>query len=252
MTRSAWRILGVGFVLFAGLVLLPGSVFADEIPKHVATTPATQTAEWAVKWWMPRHEQKLKELAKGDIELVFIGDSITHGWENAHDVWKEYYWDRKSINLGFSGDRTEHVLWRLDHGAVDGITPKLAVIMIGTNNIGHKSSTPEQTVDGIRAILARLEAKHPKMKILLLAVFPRGADRNDAFRKQVEQINERLPALADGKRVFYLDIGDKFLEGDGTLPKSIMPDLLHPNRKGYRIWAETMEPMIQKLMSENK
>ena len=252
MKRASWKHIGSGLVLLIGLTLAPISVYGKEIPKHVATTPTTQTAEWAVKWWMPRHEQKLKEAANGDIDLVFIGDSITHGWENVPDLWNKYYRDRKPLNLGFSGDRTEHVLWRLDHGAIDGIQPKLAVIMIGTNNIGHKSSTPEQTVDGIRAILARLGAKHPQMKILLLAVFPRGADRNDPFRRQVEEINEHLPALADGKRVFFLDLGGKFLDKGGTLPKKLMPDLLHPNKEGYQIWAEAMEPTICRVLGDGK
>lgn len=201
-------------------------------------------------WWMKRHEEKMEIVKKGGINLVFMGDSITHGWEGSgKELWAQLYAPRGAVNLGYSGDRTEHVLWRLDHGELDGITPKLCVMMIGTNNIGHGSSTPEQTVIGVKAILDKMEKLQPQMKVLLLAVFPRGADKSDRLRQAVDKINEGLPALADGKRVFYLDIGPKFLEGD-VLPREIMPDLLHPKAEGYKIWAEAIEPSIKKLMGE--
>ena len=227
-----------------------GSTYALAADTMVATTPADRNNEG---WWKDRHAAKVakvKELA-GNVDLLMIGDSITHGWEGGgKEVWNKYYGNRKAFNIGFSGDRTEHVLWRLDHEEVDGISPKLAVMMIGTNNVGHGSSTPAQTIEGVKAILAKLEKKLPETKVLLLAVFPRGADENDRLRKQVNEINEGLPALADGKRVFYLDIGPKFLDENKVLPKSIMPDLLHPNAQGYEIWAEAIEPSVKKFLGE--
>lgn len=215
-----------------------------------AVQPEVQTAAWAQSWWMPRHEAKLKEKNERDrVDLLMIGDSITHGWEGrGRKVWDEFYAKRNALNLGFSGDRTEQVIWRFQHDEIKGISPKLAVIMIGTNNAGHRKDKPAETAAGIKAILQELEERLPDTKCLLLAIFPRGKDANDEYRKLNDATNDIIKGFADNRRVFYLDINDKFLEADGTLSKSIMPDLLHPNEKGYRIWAAAMEPMVAKLM----
>lgn len=259
MTRKS-----IAFAAFLTTALCVGDSFARAQEAAVqagdknatlvnATEPEVQTAEWAKAWWMPRHESKLKDLKEaGDVNLLMIGDSITHGWEGAGKaVWQKYYAPRRAFNIGFSGDRTENVLWRLDHGAADGISPKLAVIMIGTNNTGHRQDPPDETAAGIRAIIDRLGRKLPKTKVLLLGVFPRGASSDDRLRKINDQINERISKFADEKRVFYLDINQTFLSDDGTLTKEVMPDLLHPREKGYQMWAEAMEPSIKKLMGES-
>lgn len=217
-----------------------------------AVTPEVQTAAWAVKWWQPRHDQKLADLKKmKKVDLLMIGDSITHGWEGrGKKAWDEYYAKRNAFNIGFSGDRTENVLWRLQHGAVKGISPKLAVIMIGTNNTGHRQDPAEETAAGIKAIIAELHKQLPKTKVLLLAIFPRGAKTDDPLRKLNTSINEIIAGFADGKKVFFLDINSEFLDDDGTLPKSVMPDLLHPHEAGYATWAKAMEPSIAKLMGK--
>ncbi len=186
---------------------------------------------------------------QGHVDLIMIGDSITHGWEGAgKDVWNKYYGKRHALNLGIGGDQTQHVLWRLDHGNIDGISPKLAVLMIGTNNSG--SNSPEQIAEGVRAIVDKLRAKLPQTKVLVLAIFPRGPDNHDPLRQVNAKANRIISKLADGRTVFYLDIGPKFLQADGTLSHEIMPDLLHPNAKGYEIWAEAIEPTVAKLMGE--
>ena len=234
-------------------VCLGSVVVAQETAEQVkALKPEVQTAEWAVKWWMPRHEEKLKTLSEmKKVDLLMIGDSITHGWEGrGKSVWDKYYAKRNAFNIGFSGDRTEQVLWRFDHGELDGISPKAAVVMIGTNNTGHRKDAPDETAAGIKAILDRLHEKLPQTKVLLLAIFPRGASANDELRLINDAINERISKFADNERVFYLDVGDKFLAEDGTLPKSIMPDLLHPNEEGYEIWAQAMEPALTKLLGK--
>ena len=222
----------------------------DAKPASKSITPEIQTAQWAVKWWMPRHQEKLAEKEKMEqVDLLFVGDSITHGWENGgKPVFDEYYKDRNTLNIGFSGDRTEHVLWRFQHGAIDGIKPKLAVVMIGTNNTGHRMDPAEETALGVQFILSELKQRLPETKVLLLGIFPRDADSNGKHRVRNDEINAMIKDFADEKRVHFLDIGDKFLESDGVLPKSIMNDLLHPNKKGYEIWAQAMEPMIEKLM----
>ena len=227
--------------------------FAQETATAVkAVQPEVQTATWAVKWWMPRHEEKLKQLSEMDkVDLLMIGDSITHGWEGkGKTVWEKYYAKRNAFNIGFSGDRTEQVLWRFNHGEIDGISPKAAVVMIGTNNTGHRQDPADETAAGIEAIVDQLGKKLPNTKVLLLAIFPRGASADDKLRQLNDAINERISKLADNQRVFYLDVADKFLEDDGTLPKSIMPDLLHPNEQGYEIWAQAMEPLLVKMMGE--
>jgi lysophospholipase L1-like esterase len=213
---------------------------------------AIQPEDRKDKWWQDRHEQKLAQLKETEkVDLLMIGDSITHGWENGGSAtWAKFYKDRNAFNIGFSGDRTEHVLWRLDNGEVDGISPKLIVMMIGTNNTGHRQDKPENTAEGIKAILAKLQQKLPESKVLLLGVFPRGATADDPLRKINTGINDIIKGYADDKRVFFLDISDKFLAEEGELPKSVMPDLLHPNAKGYQIWAEAMEPKIVELMGE--
>lgn len=243
-------------ILLPVLLLLTAASFSvgDEkksAPK--AVTPEVQTAKWAVKWWGPRHEQKLADLKKQKkVDLLMIGDSITHGWESGgKSVWQERFEKRNAFNIGFSGDRTEQVIWRLQNGEVDGISPKLAVIMIGTNNVGHRQDPPAETAAGIKTIVGELRKRLPKTKLLLLAIFPRGANKDDRLRKLNDGANEIIKSYADDENVFFLDINSVFLEDDGVLPKSVMPDLLHPNARGYQMWADAMEPTIRKLMGED-
>jgi enterochelin esterase-like enzyme/lysophospholipase L1-like esterase len=226
---------------------------APGVESRLSILPEVQTAQWAVQWWRPRHESKLAErkLMK-QVDLLMIGDSITHGWENAgKSTWQKYYANRQALNLGFSGDRTEHVIWRIQNGAVDDIQPKLAVIMIGTNNAGHRREASARTAAGIRRIINELQLRLPKTKILLLGIFPRGETRNDPMRRLNEATNEIIKDFADNDKVWYLNINPHFLEDDGLLPKDVMPDLLHPNSKGYEIWASAVEPTIVRLLGEN-
>lgn len=199
--------------------------------------------------WMQRHESFNKRVEEGNVDLLMIGDSITHGWEGAgREVWKQYYGDRNAVNLGIGGDRTQHVLWRLEHGNIDDISPKLAVLMIGTNNSG--SNTPEEIAAGVEAIVQKLRTELPKMKVLVLAIFPRGEDDSHPGRQVNMKANELIKAQADDEMVFFLDINSAFLTEDRKLTREVMPDLLHPEAKGYAIWAEAMEPTVAKLMGE--
>lgn len=210
-----------------------------------ATIPATRGDE---KWWRERDAQLTRNARKGGVDLAFIGDSITQGWEGAgKKVWEEFYGDRKPINLGIGGDRTEHVIWRLTHGNLAKIKPKVAVLMIGTNNTGHFDQDPDQVAAGVASILEILKERLPETKVVLQGIFPRGADRFDPKRLNNIAINQRIRRLADGDTVRFLEIGDVFLSADGTLSKKIMPDLLHLNEKGYRLWAEALEPTLEEL-----
>jgi lysophospholipase L1-like esterase len=194
-------------------VCLPSLISAQEAKPDVKPEVKPNDAVIPVPkegGWMKRHESFNERVKKGNVDLIFIGDSITQGWEGkGKKVWDEFYGKRNAVNLGISGDRTQHVLWRLDHGNVEGIKPKAAVIMIGTNNSG--SNTSEQIAEGVKAIVEKLKEKLPETKILILAVFPRGANKDDARRKVNAGANELIAKLADDKQVFYLDIGPKFL-----------------------------------------
>ena len=238
-------ILSRRLLLAAALVAvcLPGFSFAQDKPND-AIVPAPRDGKL-----MERHESFNRRVKEGNADLIFIGDSITAAWEGpGKNVWAEFYGKRNAVNLGIGGDRTQHVLWRLDHGNIDGIKPKLAVLMIGTNNSGMNTS--EQIAAGVKAIVEKLRTKLPETKVLILAIFPRGADKEVANRKVNEGANEIIKSLADGNMVHYLDIGPKFLEADGTLSKEVMPDLLHLNEKSYRTWAESTEPKIKELLGE--
>lgn len=237
------------------LSLLAASSFAADIAKNYAVLPVLHPGTER------RHESFNEISKKGEAQLVFLGDSITHGWEsNGKTVWEKYWSPLNAANFGIGGDRTEHVLWRLENGNFDGLKPKEIVLMIGTNNTGHGGRqikeindevyqcTAEQTAEGVKAIIARLKAKCPGAKILLLAIFPRGENSEHKLRQQNEATNKIIKTFADDKTVFFMDIGPKFLQNDGTLSKDVMPDLLHPNEKGYEIWAEAIEDKVKELL----
>lgn len=214
-------------------------------PKESATEPKPRDAGW-----VKRHERLVAEAAtlKGKVDLLFVGDSITDGWHGGgKKVWDENYAPLHAFNLGIGGDRTQHVLWRIDNGEMDGLTPKLAVLMIGTNNLG--ANTNEEIVEGITACVKDIQKHSPTTKVLLLGVFPRGASPTNPARQRIKDINTEIAKLDDGgKTVKYLDIGSKFLDADGNLTKEIMPDALHPNAKGYQIWADATKDAISEMM----
>lgn len=219
--------------------------------KTVAVTPSMLNEFWARSWWEPRHKEKLQRIQQGNVDLLMIGDSITQGWENeGKAAWEKFYAGRNAVNLGYGGDRTENVLWRLQHGEVDGINPRVAVLMIGTNNTGHRLERPEFTANGIKTILQELRTRLPETKILLLGIFPRD-EKPDAEMRQINnRINDIIKTYADNQHIFYLNINERFLAADGTLSREVMPDLLHLNESSYAVWAEAMEPTLVKLLQE--
>ena len=222
-------------------LLLAATALADP---HVATTPVARDGE---AWWVERHAKCVETTKAGGIDLAFLGDSITQGWEG-QPAWETHFAPLKAANFAFSGDRTEHVLWRLANGELVGLSPKLIVIMIGTNNLGHNSSNPQQTADGVKAIVSTLREKIPAAKILLLGIFPRDEKPDGALRTQVAEATSLFKSAADGQNVHFLDIGAKFLNEDGTASKEIMPDFLHLSQKGYDIWASAIAPKVAELM----
>jgi lysophospholipase L1-like esterase len=234
----AMRLLKASALL--GLCLLAWALARD-----TKDNPATKPINCNI----PRHKEILTNVAKGDADLIFIGDSITQGWEwDGKEEWKKEFAPLKPVNLGISGDQTGHVIWRITKGKeLEPIKPKLAVVMIGTNNTGAGHSA-EQTAGGIKAIVEELRKQKPDMKILLLGVFPRSEKPTDPLRDENKSINAIISKLDDGKHVFYKDISEKFLEKDGSLDMKIMPDFLHLSVKGYEIWGKAIKDDVQKLM----
>ena len=193
------------------------------------------------------HERFVKVAQEGTAELVFLGDSITAGWGSKKEIWNTAFGQYKPANFGIGGDRTQHVLWRITNGELDGIKPKAVVLMIGTNNSGSDSA--EGIADGIKLIVATVREKQPQAKILLLAVFPRGEKVSpNPGRDKLNQVNATIAKLDDGKNIHFLDIGSKFLQPDGSLSKDIMPDFLHLSEAGYQIWADAIGPKLAELM----
>lgn len=199
-------------------------------------------------WWREAHEEINARIEQGNVDLIFVGDSITQGWrDEGWDTWHEYYAPRNAVNLGIGGDSTQHILWRLRHGNIDGIHAKLAIILIGTNS-AH-TNTPQEIADGIEAVVNELRLRLPDTKILLLAIFPRDPGPTPA-REIVAEASALASGLADGEFVHYLDIGEVFLENDGTISDAVLHDYVHLSPEGYRRWAEAIEATVQRLMDE--
>jgi beta-glucosidase len=200
-----------------------------------------------------KHARNVESITNGEINVLFMGDSITDFWRNStgpmagKPVFDKYYGDMKVANFGISGDTTQGVLYRLRDGEGQGFKPRAIMLMIGTNNNGRNS--PPEIAEGIGAVVLEMRKDFPDAKILLLGVFPRGGP-NDPLRGAIAEVNKRISKLHDGKHVFYLDIGSKFLDENGNIPRDVMGDGLHPTTKGYEIWAEAVKEPLANLLKD--
>lgn len=240
---------------FLAIATVPAFRAAAQTP---AASPPPVDASAAIpkedsKSFFERHESFLARAKAGPIGLLFLGDSITEGWRNAPHIWEHYFAKYDPANFGISGDQTQNVIWRIENGELDGISPKVVVLMIGTNNSGWH--TGGEIAAAVRKIVGMIRTRLPKTKVLLLAIFPRGPRvRNgvaEPWEQRMEAIrtaNADLAKLDDGGYVRFLDINTAFLGNDGTIPKSIMPDQLHPSRTGYQAWADAMQPALDDMM----
>jgi lysophospholipase L1-like esterase len=222
---------------------------------HTAIKPVSRDANW-----MKRHEAFVEIAKKGEVELLFLGDSITDSWGGeghgkgspGAKVFEREFGALKTANFGISGDRTQHVLWRLQNGELDGIKPKVVMLMIGTNNSNGKDNTAQEIADGVKAIVSEIHKKSPQTKVLLLAIFPRGKDNVGAMiaqRQKIVDANKIIAQLDDkGTSVKFLDIGKGFLNEKANPNSDLMPDYLHLSPKGYQIWADAVKPTILELM----
>jgi lysophospholipase L1-like esterase len=253
MTRTSSLRL---FICIVASVLSSGLVWAE----GPTTAPASRSApepidQPAVKKdatgkpqqrFMELHHTFLWRGREAPIGVLFLGDSITEGWMNGGaKVWREHYWKYEPADFGIGGDGTQHVLWRIANGELNGISPKVVVLMIGTNN--HNNPVDEIAAADTR-IVEQIHEKLPETKVLLLAIFPRGEQPTDPLRDKLKAVNAQLAKLDDGNKTRYLDIGEKFLEPDGKIAKAVMNDFLHPTAKGYEIWADAMQPLLGDMM----
>lgn len=259
-------------LVFAALFLaLPLAVHAQPTtaPVPPATPPATRPATQPADVPAPRinpdgsihtrfrtmHESFLRRAREGPIGLLFLGDSITQQWADAgKQVWAERYAKHDAANFGISGDRTQYVLWRIANGELDGINPKVVVLLLGTNNTG--SNTADEIAAGDAKIVGQIRAKLPDAKVILLAVFPRGPRRGNVeeaerHMKVIRAVNERLAKLDDGRHVRFLDLGPK-LAPTGVPSPEVMPDGVHLSPQGYQIWADGMQPLLDELMGQTR
>ena len=235
-------------------LLLSSGILAEKQNTAVLPTPKLENDFYD---WYKRHDEVKALASQGEVNLVFIGDSITHMFgglpksriARGKEVWQKYYAHRKALNLGFGWDRTPNVLWRLENGEFDKIQPKLAVLLIGTNNLAgtknYKKNSPQEVVSGIDVICKAIHQKSPQTHVLLLSLLPRGKTE---LMDDIRKINQSLPQLARGELITFVNLYGQFVDESGALRKDLMHDEVHPNAKGYKVWAEALEPYLRKYL----
>ncbi len=199
------------------------------------------------KWWRGNCARILKDIKKmdGNVDVGFVGDSITARWGSA-ELWQKHWGAYKAVNMGIGGDQTQHVLWRLQNGQLDGYKAKVFVVMIGTNNMWDRNAEPAHAAAGVKAVLDLIKSKQPQAKILLMSILPAGEKPNPGREKRMA-VNELISKFAGGS-VEYMDISAKYLQPDGTISKEDMHDFLHLAPKGYDIWAEAIGGKLKELL----
>jgi lysophospholipase L1-like esterase len=204
--------------------------------------------------WMARHESMVQRVKEGDIDLLLLGDSITDYWDKrSPEVYNDTFGAYKTANFGISADRTQHLLWRLQNGIGEGFSPKLVILLIGTNNTGFEKdkttprNQPKEVIEGVQAVVAEVRARFPTSPLLLFGLFPRGEPDNPQ-RAQIQQVNQAIRQLEDGRSLFFENIGNQFLDTNGNIPENLMPDKLHPGPDGYTIWARAIRPYLKRYL----
>lgn len=231
------------------LILASAFSFASEnlTPSGTNPTPRTKEFSWmSVDAWNKMYAEDIAVADQGGVDLLFVGDSITAGWN--WDIWQKNFSQYHPANFGIGGDHTGNLLWRLKYGHAEKLKPKAVVLLIGVNNFGHLNETPKQVAEGITATVKLLRKIYPNAKILVNGVFPFEEQATSPKRTMVKETNTLVAKLNDNKHIFVKDYGSLFLQPDGSISKDVMGDFLHPTAKGYQIWVDAMLPDIQKLM----
>jgi lysophospholipase L1-like esterase len=225
-------------------------------PAIVAPVPAPRAGAWIPTFrpwntdkWLTRHDAFVARAKQGGIDVLFLGDSITDFFTTRGvDAWQHNIATLgTAVDFGISGDRTQWLLWRINHGELDGCDARVVVLMIGTNNLD--ATTPENVARGIASVLSAVRTRLPNAIVILNALLPRGLP-DDPVRLKLAAVNGLIRPLADGTRVWWLDAGAGFLGQDGSIPLALMPDELHPSPKGYEIWASALRPLVDEALSQ--
>lgn len=247
MTSSKKNLLQFCFGMTLALLCQFSNALSPVPPS--GTTPTKRTIEYpwmSVAAWDKMHAEDVLAAQFDQVDVLFVGDSITAGWD--WSIWEKNFKPLKAANFGIGGDNTGNVLWRLQHGAVGNIQPKLIVLLIGVNNIGGMQESPEQAATGVTKVVQQLQLAWPHSKILLNAVFPFDQDAKSPNRSKVNQLNKIIAKLGNNKTIIFKDYGPLLLQKDGSISPDIMADFLHPTPKGYQVWADAMTPDIQQLL----
>lgn len=230
------------------LLFIPCFVFAKNSISEPIPSKRTIEYPWmSVAAWDKMHAEDTLVAQYDRVDLLFIGDSITAGWN--WDIWQKNFAPHKAANFGIGGDHTGNVLWRLQHGAIGNIQPKVIVLLIGVNNFGHLNESPEQVAAGVAKVVQQLQLAWPNSRILLNAVFPFDQDAKSPNRIKVKELNKRISKLQNKTTIIFKDYGSLMLQKDGSISPEIMGDFLHPTAKGYQVWADAMTPDILDLLA---
>ncbi len=235
--------------------MIPSMLLASFVSSLIAAdlSQPNVAAPCLDKRWFGKHNYLVSLVRqasqKPELDLYFLGDSITEFWpELGKDSWQREFGKLRVLNCGVSGDTTQNILYRIEHGEFDHITPKVVVLLAGINNLGSSPGLqPGDLASGLQRIVATLRRKSPASKILLLSIFP-SSEPTDPIRGRTQATNLEIAKLADNANVFYLDIYGAFLDANGVFPPSVSPDGLHLYAKGYQIWADAMRPTLQRLL----
>lgn len=234
--------------LIAAILALPHQHMSAAMEDPALPVPRTTEYPWmSVAEWNAKHARDVAEANAGDAGLIFVGDSIIEG-ASEQEVWTDAFGRYQSANFGIGGDKTQNVLWRLENGGIGNLRPKAVILLVGVNNFGHDDDTAHDVFRGIKAIVEKLRDAFPKAKIMVCGIFPFGETPDAQYRQRVKDANAEASSLHDGEHVFFVDIGHRFLESDGTISPEVMGDFLHPTMEGYRRWTAAIAPTIHEWM----
>lgn len=232
------------------------SITTEQTQTSKATTPTPRTLNFSwmtVKQWQQKHQSHIDIATTKNPDILFIGDSITESWtwgDGRSDVYHAYFDQYNAANFAIGGDMTQNLLWRLQHGIKGNIQPKVAILMIGTNNFLHQQQQPSEVLAGVKAVIEQIQANYQDVKILTLAILPIYQNHDNASRQYIPKTNQLLAQLADNKRVFFLNFSDQFLDENGDIPSALMADYIHPTAKGLEIVAKNIAPALQHLLNK--
>ncbi|MDO6717789.1 GDSL-type esterase/lipase family protein [Psychrosphaera sp. 1_MG-2023] len=243
------------------------NLFAHDVAMSIGKTPSQANKYRSINavprlidhsWmtlstWYQRHSEHLQLARESSPDILFLGDSITESWnwgEGRQEVYQQYFSQYKAANFAIGGDMTQNLLWRLQHGLKGNLSPKVAVIMIGTNNFLHQHQSPEEVAIGVKHVISQVQIMYPDIKVLTLGILPLFQNADNNSRLYVAQTNKLINNFADDMSVTFLDFSSKFLDKNGDIPQALMADFIHPTAQGLHIVAKHVAPAIKVLLGK--